>query len=44
MGGEDQIPYLVNSQYDVTMYETANIFEYFEANYNYRNYIHLEEP
>ncbi len=32
-GGEDQIPYLVDTQRGVTMYESDDIVEYLEAHY-----------
>lgn len=32
-GGEDQIPYLVDSQRGVIMYESDDIVEYLEAHY-----------
>ncbi|MFB6090111.1 MAG: glutathione S-transferase N-terminal domain-containing protein [Halobellus sp.] len=32
-GGEDQIPYLVDTDRGVTMYESDDIVEYLEGNY-----------
>ncbi len=32
-GGEDQIPYLVDTQRGVTMYESDDIVEYLETHY-----------